>query len=130
MYTLSTVASVTLLPFEVKVAIKDMIFLIFQKWCKAIPVVFWKYLMMYLGQFRYTMNNQPKIVFCAKITKPFTNYHKFLIENFLSGTITFGGQKWSSWEQYKIKLMKCPKLLLPFQPLLSAFVVSRDRWFS
>ena len=64
----------TLLPFEVKVAIKDMIFLIFQKWCKAIPVVFWKYLMMYLGQFRYTMNNQPIILLHAKITKPFTNY--------------------------------------------------------
>ena len=28
---------------------------------------------------RYTMNNQPKIVFYAKITKPFTNYHKFMI---------------------------------------------------
>ena len=69
----------TLLPFGVKVAFKDVIVLIFQKWCITIPVVFWKYLIMYFGQFRYTMNNQPVIVFYAKITKPFTNYHKFTI---------------------------------------------------
>merc|ERR1711978_192972 len=77
--------------------------------------------MMYLGQFRYTMNNQPKILFYAKVTKPFTNYHKFMIENFLSGTITFGVQKWSSWDQYKIKLMKCPKLLLPISAAFVCF---------
>ena len=38
---------------------------------------------------------------------------------FLSGTRTFGGQKWSSWYQYKIKFLKCPKLLLH---ILAAFV--------
>ena len=38
---------------------------------------------------------------------------------FLSGTRTFGGQKWSSWYQCKIKFLKCPKLLLH---ILAAFV--------
>ena len=38
---------------------------------------------------------------------------------FLSGTRTFGGQKWSSWHQYKIRFLKCPKPLLY---ILAAFV--------
>ena len=61
-----------------------MIFLIFQKWCKTILVVFWKYLMMYFGQFRFTMNNQPTIVSYTKITKLFTNYLNLRSEIFFS----------------------------------------------
>ena len=36
-------------------------------------------------------------------------------------TSTFVGQKWSSWDQYKIKLMKCQELLLPTSAAFDCF---------
>ena len=39
----------------------------------------------------------------------------------LSRTTTFRGHAWSGWDQFRIKLMKCSKLLLPISAALVRF---------
>ena len=118
----------TLLPSEVKMAVKDMKFLIFQKWFKTIPVVFWQYIMMHLGQFMFstlwTLSLQ--LFFCKNYTT-FYQLPQYCNKIFFLGLVLWLVKSGQVGTNTKSNLWNVQSYFCPFQLLLSAFFVSRDR---
>ena len=89
---------------------------------------------MYLGQFRlstlwtFFLKLQSVFVYILYVfaigifsVKIFLNCKKAEKKKLLSRTTTFRGHAWSGWDQFRIKLMKCSKLLLPISAALVCF---------